>query len=214
MGRHLSRVGKYDESTDAFKRALGPTIATGDRPRMLDIYRELAQVYVRLGTPKTALTELQEGLDMCTLGEGPRAAVDFPIWRYVLGIGTTFRAAGELVQARTWCDHALFQAERGDDRLGLLRVHAELAGILRELDQQLLAEQHLARALEEARHFGDRLTTAELLLERARTRATRGKLADAERCCREALRLSGVIDWRAGIRHAERALEMLPKQAP
>jgi hypothetical protein len=92
-------------------------------------------------------------------------------------------------------------------------VHAELAWVLRELDQQLLAEQHLARSLEEARHFGDRLTTAELLLERARTRAARGKLADAQRCCQEALRLSGVIDWRAGIRHAERALEMLDKQA-
>ncbi len=211
LGRHLSRIGKYEESTEAYKRALGPAIAAGDRARMLDVYRELSQVYVRLGGWKRALDELKEGLDMCTLGEGPRADVDAPMWRYLLGIGSTCRAAGQLTEARNWCGHALFQAERSDNRLGLLRVHAELAWVLRELDQQLLAEQHLARALEEARHFGDRLTTAELLLERARTRAARGKIAEAERCCHEALRLARVIDWRAGIRHAERALEMLTK---
>jgi tetratricopeptide (TPR) repeat protein len=82
------------------------------------------------------------------------------------------------------------------------------------LKQLALAEQHLARALEETRHFGDRLTTAELLIERARARAARGRLTEATRCCEEALRLARGLQWAEGIEHAERAIAMLKRQAP
>jgi len=121
------------------------------------------------------------------------------------------RHANSMSDARKWCEHALHHAERTSDRLGMLRCHAHMAWVLRDLNQLALAEQHLARALDEARHFGDRLTTAQLLIERARARAARGHLEDARRRCEEALRLAQGIQWAAGIDHAERAIAMLSR---
>jgi serine/threonine-protein kinase len=140
-----------------------------------------------------------EGLDLCTLGEGPRAPVDLPLWRYLLSISELHRSAKRLDEAVVWANHALFQAERREDELALLRTHAQLAFLLRLAERPTSAEQHLARAIERARHFGDRLTTAELLLERARIRALRGELEEARRCCEEAFRLSIELEWAEGV---------------
>jgi serine/threonine-protein kinase len=214
MAEQLARQQRYDEAITSLKRALGSALAGGDPVVILHAYHELGKSYAAKGELAKALSELREGLDMVTLGEGPRAAVNFPAWRYLLKVAEVHRSAGNLGEARKWIEHALYQAERRVDRLGLLRVHGQMAWILRDLKQLALAEQHLARALDEARHFGDRLTTAELLIERARARASRGRLAEARRCCEEALRLARGIQWAAGIEHAERAIAMLDRKSP
>lgn len=213
LGEQLSRVGRSDDAIVHLRKALGAALAGGDPETMLGAYLEFGKLHANRGNLDKALGELREGLDMFTLGEGPRATVELKMWRYVMKIGEVYRARGELTEARTWIDHALFQAERTGDRLGLLRAHAQMAWVLRDLKQMALAEQHLARALDEARHFGDRLTTAELLIERARARAARGRLAEARRCCEEALRLARGIQWSTGIDHAERAIAMLDRRA-
>ncbi len=211
LGQVYARAGNHPKAIDALKRALGPAMAAGDRKTMAATYEELGRVYAQTADFSKALTELREGLDMFTLGEGPRAELDFPVWRYLLRMCDYSRHAERLSDARKWCEHALFHAERSADRLGLLRCHAHMAWVLRDLNQLALAEQHLARALDEARHFGDRLTTAQLLIERARARAARGRLEEARRCCEEALRLAQGIQWSAGIEHAERAIAMLSR---
>jgi serine/threonine-protein kinase len=213
VGRAELAANKPAQAIGHLQRALGPCIAEGDPAAILGLYADLGRGYAALGDPERAIRELTEGLDMCTFGGGPRADVDFPIWRYLLGISQLMRKAGKLRDARTWCEHALYQAERCEDSLGLLRCHSEKAWILREAQQGTLAEQHLARALDQARHFGDRLTTAEILLERARVRAARGQLEDARRYFDEALRLSQNIEWRQGISHAQRAIETLDRHA-
>ncbi|HWB76505.1 MAG TPA: tetratricopeptide repeat protein, partial [Nannocystaceae bacterium] len=214
LGKQMRRRGRFEEAASVLKRAIAPTFALGDREALLDVYCDLAKVYVRRNDLPRAIRELSEGLDMATLGEGPRADVDLSLWAYLFEITEVHRAAGKHVEARKWCEHALFQAERRSDRLGLLRCHTQMAWVLRELKQAALAEQHLGRAIEEARHFGDRLTTAELLIERARGRAARGRLAEAHRCCEEALRLARGLQWDVGIEHAERAIAMLKRQNP
>jgi serine/threonine protein kinase/tetratricopeptide (TPR) repeat protein len=213
VAEQLSRVGRSDDALGHLRKALGCALAGGDPATMLGAYHEFGKLYATRGDLDKPLAELREGLDMCTLGEGPRAAVDLKMWRYVMKIGEVHRAKGDLHEARTWIDHALYQAERVRDRLGLLRAHSQMAWVLRDLKQNALAEQHLARALDEARYFGDRLTTAELLIERARARAARGRLAEARRCCEEALRLARGIQWATGIDHAERAIAMLDRKA-
>jgi tetratricopeptide (TPR) repeat protein len=195
IGRAQLAAKKPAQAIDSLKRALGPFIAAGVPIAILGLYADLARGYADLGDSERAIRELTEGLDMCTFGGGPRADVDFPIWRYLLGISQLMRTAGKLRDARTWCEHALYQAERREDPLGLLRCHSEKAWILREAEQ--------------ARHFGDRLTTAEILLERARVRAARGQLEDARRYFDEALRLAQTIEWAQGISHAQRAIETL-----
>jgi eukaryotic-like serine/threonine-protein kinase len=212
LGLALSRVERFDEAVVSLKKALGPALAAGDRAAMAHVYRNLGRVYAGKGDLERATAELREGLDMFTLGEGPRADVDVDLWKYLGELSKAYRDAGNVSEARQWCEHALFQAERRGDRLGMLRCHTTLAWILRDLRQLALAEQHVARALDEARYFGDRLTTAELLLERARGRAARGRLVEARRCCEEALRLAKSLRWDVGIQHAERAIAMLTRQ--
>ncbi|TPV94202.1 MAG: hypothetical protein B7733_16380 [Myxococcales bacterium FL481] len=209
LGRALLRAGKHREAIEAFHSALSPLISEGDQAAILAVYAELGRGYGLAGAYDEGVRELVEGLDMCTMGEGPRAATKLSLWRYMLRLCQLLRDAKRLREARTWCEHALYQAERLDDDLGRLRCHTEMAWVLRDLSQVTLAETHLARALEHARYFGDRLTTAEILLERARLRASRGKLTDARRCFGEALRLAQVVEWRDGVGHARKAIAAL-----
>jgi serine/threonine-protein kinase len=212
LGRQLARQGRYDEAMSMLQKALAPVIAAGDRAAILRIYDELGNVHMRQGNDRRALAELREGLDMCTMGEGPRSDVDLDMWRYLLRMCDAMRSTGDISGARAFCEHALHQAERRQDALGRLRCHAQMAFVLREAKQVTLGEKHLCRALDEARYFGDRLTTAELLLERARARASHGKIDDARRSCEEALRLAKAVDWKAGIEHAERALSLFDQE--
>ncbi len=214
LGVQLGRLRQWDEALDALHKALGPAMQADDRATMMQVCKELAKVYARKGDRKRAIRELREGLDMFTVGEGPRTKADLSLWGYLLRVCEMYRAEDELQESRTWCEHALYQAERASDHLGLMRCHGQMAWVLRDLDQLALAEQHLARALTEARHFGDRLTTTELLMERARARAARGRLAEALRYAEEALRLAQGIQWQTGIEHARRAIAMLTQKEP
>lgn len=209
LARALLGAGESRKAIDAFNRALGPLIAQGEPGAILGLYAELGRAYLDAGEKERALREVREGLDMCTLGEGPRANIDVPLWRYLISVSDIHRALEQPRDALTWAEHALYQAERLEDQLGLLRAHSQMAWVLRELNQPMLAEQHLARALDHSRHFGDRLTTAEILLERGRVRAHRGKLADAQRYYDEALRLARSVEWAEGVRHAKSALDAL-----
>ena len=214
LGVQLGRLRQWDDALEALQKAMAPAMQADDRTTMMQICKEVGKVHNRKGNRETAIKELGEGLDMFTLGEGPRTRADLDLWRYLLRICELHRANDDLPASRTWCEHALFQAERIGDPLGLMRCHGQMAWVLRDMDQLALAEQHLARALNEARHFGDRLTTTELLMERARARASRGRLAEALRYAEEALRLARGLQWKTGIEHAERAINMLTQKDP
>ncbi len=210
----LRRLHKLDEATAEVKKALVPAMQADDRSTMLQVSAELGKIYAAKGDRARALKELREGLDMVTLGEGPRTRVELDLWRYLLRICELYRAEEDLSSSREWCEHALYQAERVADHVGLMRCHGQMAWVLRDMDQLALAEQHLARALNEARQLGDRLTTTELLMERARARASRGRLSEARRYAEEALRLARGLQWQMGIEHAERAINMLIQKEP
>ncbi|MCA9706965.1 MAG: protein kinase [Myxococcales bacterium] len=214
LGVQLGRLRQWDEALLALQKALGPAMQADDRAAMMQICQEMGKIHARKGDKAQAIRELREGLDMFTLGEGPRTSAELDLWRYLLRICELYRAEDDLTESRTWCEHALYQAERTGDHLGLMRCHGQMAWVLRDLNQLALAEQHLARALNEARHFGDRLTTTELLMERARARASRGRLAEALRYAEEALRLAQGIQWQTGIEHAQRAIGMLTQKEP
>ncbi|MEM9453350.1 MAG: protein kinase [Myxococcota bacterium] len=214
LGVQLGRLRQWEDALGGLQKALGPAMQADDRATMMQICQEMGKIHARRGNRKKAIQELRQGLDMFTLGEGPRTKADLDLWRYLLRICELYRADDNLQESRNWCEHALFQAERSADHLGLMRCHGQMAWVLRDLNQLALAEQHLARALNEARHFGDRLTTTELLMERARARASRGRLAEALRYAEEALRLAQGIQWKTGIEHAERAISMLTHKEP
>jgi serine/threonine protein kinase/tetratricopeptide (TPR) repeat protein len=213
LGRCLARKRDWSGAIEAYQRALGPLIAQGRRATLLELYADLARAYASLGKPDRALAELNEGLDMCTLGDGPRAAVDVSMWRYLLTAaeqherGESKQAPGAgLRSARVWAEHALFQAERRSEDLGQMRAHETLGRLLRGLGQAMLAEQHVGRGLELSRKLGDRRTSAELLLLRAELRNAAGRPDEARRCLDEALRLAELLEWERGIKRARDGL--------
>ncbi len=206
LGRCLVSKRDWDGAIAAYHRALGPVIAQGRRAALLELYAELARAWAGLGKLDGALAELSEGLDMCTLGDGPRAAIDVSVWRYLLTAAELHERAGDLRMARTWAEHALFQAERRNEELGLMRCYETLGRLLRRLGQSMLAEQHVGRGLELARKIGDRRTSAEFLLLRGELRNAAGHPDEGQRCAHEALRLAELLEWERGVTRAQRML--------
>jgi tetratricopeptide (TPR) repeat protein len=209
LGHCLARKKDWQGAIDAYQRALGPLIAQGRRPALLELYADLTRAHASAGEPERGLRELTEGLDMCTLGDGPRAAIDVSMWRYLLTAAELHERAGELRQARTWAEHGLFQAERRGEDLGQMRCHEILGRLLRGLKQAMLAEQHVGRGLELARKLGDRRTSAEFLLLRAELRNAAGRPDEARRCLDEALRLATLLEWERGSKRARDGLARL-----
>lgn len=212
-GRQLLRTKQYDEGAKELQASLAQAIAAGDLGAMLEAYGDLGELHARRGDPGRAIQELEEGLDICTMGEGPRAETDLSLCNYLLRMSKVLRAAGDPKGARVWCEHALYQAERRGEDLGRLRAHTHMAWVLRELSQVTLGAQHVARALEYARYFGDRRTTAELLMERGRERAAAGKADEARSVYEDARRLARTMGWLRGAGHAEQAIAMLDGSA-
>jgi serine/threonine protein kinase/tetratricopeptide (TPR) repeat protein len=217
LGRCLARKRDWAGAIEAYQRALGPLIAQGRRAALLELYADLGRAHANLGKLERGIAELNEGLDMCTLGDGPRATVDVSMWRYLLTLAELHErgdpgqpsAGAKLRNARIWADHALFQAERRSEDLGQMRAHETLGRLLRGLGQPMLAEQHVGRGLELSRKLGDRRTSAELLLLRAELRNAAGRPDEARRCLDEALRLAELLEWERGTKRAREGLASL-----
>lgn len=205
LGRCLVRKKDWAGAIEAYQRALGPLIAQGRQRVLLQLYADLARARDAFGQHDKALAELREGLDMCTLGDGPRANLDVSMWRYLLTFAELYERGGQLKQARVWAEHALFQAERRNEDLGRMRAHESISRLLRAVGQNMLAEQHVGRGLEVARKLGDRRTSAQLLLLRAHLRASSRRIDDARRCLDEAWRLAELLEWARGMDMADRA---------
>ena len=204
-GRCLARKRDWPGAVSAYERALGPLIAQGRHAALFELYADLGRALAMAGERERALAELGEGLDMCTLGDGPRALLDVSMWRYLLTLAEVHERSGALREARTWAEHALFQAERRSEELGEMRAHELLGRLLRAIGQVMLAEQHVGRSLELARKLGDRRTSAELLLLRADLRLATGRRDDAERCLDAAERLAERLEWDRGVERVRRA---------
>ena len=209
LGRCLARKRDWKGAIDAYGRALGPLIAQGRRPALLELYADLGRAYASAGKFSRGIKELNEGLDMCTLGDGPRAQVDVSMWRYLLTVADLHERSGNHREARIWAEHAQFQAERRGEELGMMRAHEVLGRLLRALNQAMLAEQHVGRGLELARNLGDRRTSAEFLLLRADLRVSAKRPDDARRCLEEALRLTELLEWERGIKRSRDGLAKL-----
>ncbi|MFV8751233.1 protein kinase domain-containing protein [Nannocystaceae bacterium ST9] len=210
LGRCLVRTQDWTGAVAAFQRALAPLIAQGRRQALLELYADLGKAFEQSGKRSRALAELGEGLDMCTLGDGPRADVDASMWRYLMTIAEIHARAGDDRNARIWIEHALFQAERRREDLGLLRCHHTMGRLLRNVGQPMLADQHFGRALEAGRKLGDRRTCAEVLLDRADLRRAGHKPDDARRLAEEGKRLAELLEWQRGVDESDALLAKLP----
>lgn len=201
LGQLLAAERDPATAVPYLQRAIGAAIATGDGALIADSYLDLASVLIRLGKGAVAATELAEGVDMMTLGEGPRSPRGpVNLWKVCLKQAQIAVASGDHADA---AELALAQAVRVSSTVGVARCRALLATAYEHLGNQVIAERHRRAAVDEMRRMGDRRGTAELLLHGAS--AGRTAMRIAPELLREARELAREVGWTEGERRARSA---------
>jgi tetratricopeptide (TPR) repeat protein len=187
--------------------SIGRAIRGGDPEFLCQAYLDLARALDDTGRGAQAMTELEQAIDLITLGQGLGApAAPTALWRVACALAERQLNAGDPPRARATAMAALSHARRVGFPHARGRVSALLAQICEAQSDYQTALAHRANAIEEMRQLGDRRSTAELLIESANAtrRSDRDpKLArwtvspgDAIRLARE---LADEIGWREGV---------------
>ncbi|MCP4446904.1 MAG: protein kinase [Myxococcales bacterium] len=168
---------------------------------LTDAYLDLATMCLRAGNVEEAIRELEEGIDLVTMGEGPkvrRAPAKF--WRLLLLLAQLYGAEGDPARAIEIGKHAARLAHASNSAVGTARSYATLAGLHEETGQLDKAQGFRRRAIDDMRELGDRRTTAELLLAESRPTQTVRRITPAS--VREARVLAEEVGWDEGVRQA------------
>ena len=183
------------------EKAIGAAIASGDGNLIADAYVDLATVLIRVGKSAEATRELDEAIDLITLGDGPRSRrAPAHLWQVVIKLAQLAAADGDHRRAAELGEIALHQAQRVQARVGAARAQSLLAGAYERLGKRELASEHRRAAVNELRRMGDRRGTAELLLHANGTGGSLLRIDPAS--MREALQLAYESGW---VEAAERA---------
>jgi serine/threonine-protein kinase len=187
-------------ATSGLRRAIGQALMGGGGEQIAELYLDLSTVLMRAGNSAAARRELEECLDLVTLGEGAaaRSGPDI-LWRVVMRLGQLADGVNDQPRSIQLGEHALTHARRVKSRLGVARVQSFLASVCDRSGLAVKAERYRTAAVEEMRKLGDRRGTAELLL--AGTSPTRS-LPRMSPQLKEAEELAGEIGWMEGVRRA------------
>jgi len=186
------------------QKAVGAAIATGDSELIAETYLDLAAVLIRVGKGAAARRELEEAIDMVTLGEGggsPRAPRN--LWRLTLKLAQMAMSDQEVARAVEFGEMTLAQAQRANARAGAARTQSLLAACHERLGNHMLAERHRRAAVDELRRMGDRRGTAELLLYG--TSPGRTLMRISPEVLHEARELAHEVGWTEGEERASSA---------
>lgn len=193
---HLAAAekGQITAAVPFLEKAIGAAIASGDGNLIADAYVDLATVLIRIGKSAEATRELEEAIDLVTLGDGARSRrAPNHLWQVVIKLAQLAAAEGDHRRAAELAEVALLQAQRVHARVGAARAQSLLAGAYDRLGKPELAAGHRKAAVEELRRLGDRRATAELLL---RATSTGGSLLRIDPASmREALQLAYESGW-------------------
>lgn len=206
-GFALSRLHRHSEAAREYAQLAGAALVLGKPETLLSAHADYAQALAQAGDLDGARRELEQGIDMATMGGGPRAEVEFPMWRHLLAVADICHRQGDARGSLQYCRHAVWRAERIDDPLSRMRAHTDLARAFARVGQATRGEQHRSRAISLSREFGDRKTTAELLLERASFKLALPRPDEAKACAESALALAEVLEWHAGASEARAIVE-------
>jgi hypothetical protein len=204
---HLSGAeGDHATTAAALREGIGLAIVTGQRDLICDLYLDMATTHLRESLASEAVTELEEGVDLVTGGEGGQASDGPPaLWRMLYRLAQLHALEGRRERAVEIGDHALRHAVRVGARVGTARIQSMLAGLLEQLGDRRRAHDLRDRAIDEMRRLGDRRGTAELLLDGARPTESFPPLMSSG--LREAEELAQEIGWIEGERRARQVTE-------
>jgi len=207
---HLwSAEGDHGGASTALREAIGLAIMTGQRDLICELYLDMATTHLRESLASEAASELQEGVDLVTGGEGGRSAEGpAPLWRMLYRLAQLHALEGRRDRAADLAEHALRHAMRAGARVGIARIRSMLAGLLEQTGQQRRAGELRDQAIDEMRRLGDRRGTAELLLDGARPTESFSPIASGS--LREAEELAQEIGWVEGERRAREVAEASP----
>ena len=184
------------------EKAIGAAIASGDGNLIADAYVDLATVLIRIGKSTEATRELEEAIDLITLGDGSRSRrAPAHLWQVVIKLAQLAAADGDHRRTAELAEVALLQAQRVAARVGAARAQSLLAGAYERLGKRDLAAEHRRAAVTELRRMGDRRGTAELLLHATGTGGSLLRIDPAS--MREALQLAYESGWTGAAERAE-----------
>jgi eukaryotic-like serine/threonine-protein kinase len=194
--------GDLDGALRLLRRAIGKALGFGAMSLLCELYVDLATCLMRQGSLDNARTELNECLDMVTMGEGI-TAMDGPqsMWRVLRLQSQLTQTLGDSVLAIRLAEAALLHVTRVQGRLGIARVRAMLASMYERSGMAAKAQGFRDGAIAEMRALGDRRATVELLLAEIPARALMAK--GSQSIAQEAQELAAEIGWPEGQRRAQ-----------
>jgi serine/threonine protein kinase/tetratricopeptide (TPR) repeat protein len=195
--------GDIDGSITLYRQVIAIAIPMLAVDILTDAYLDLATMCLRADDVKGAIRELEEGVDLVTMGEGPKvthAPVKF--WRLLLRLTQLYGSEGQAKRAIETGKHAVRLALASDNPVGAARSYATLAGLHEDLGEVDKAQGFRRRAIDDMRKLGDRRTTAELLLASSRPSQTVRRITPAS--VREARVLAEEVGWDEGVRQASK----------
>jgi serine/threonine-protein kinase len=186
------------------RKAIAIAMRVFELDLLTETYLDLATMMLRNGESEAAARELEESIDLITMGEGASATkAPAQFWRVLLRLGQLMATAGKGKQAQPMVQHAARLAEANGSALGVARANMTLASILEASGHSRRAQSYRKQAIDDMRILGDRRTTAELLL--AGTRPTEKLETYTPADLDEAKMLAEEVGWDEGVRQAQRA---------
>lgn len=199
---HLSITeGRTSAAVDSIRRAIGQTIPTGRVDLLCELYLDMSSMLLRDARSSIASSELEEAIDLVTLGEGAHAnSGPHTLWRLLLRLAQLYVAVDRRKKALYYGEAALKHARRVRSNVGAARVQSMLALYYERAGDLERAETYRQAAVDEMRRLGDRRGTAELLLQGVRPTRTIQRISPES--LEEARVLAQEVGWEEGIARA------------
>lgn len=196
---HLSLCeDKSDVAVATMQRGIGLLMMVGNTELLAEMYLDLSAIHLSRKDRDVAISELSEGLNLVTMGEGKNATTGPTIlWRLLLRLAQLHGENDDHDRALELAESALIHARRIRSRIGSARVQAALASIYESVGNLVMANQYRAAAVNEMRRLGDRRGTAELLLAHISPTRTLVRVDPEE--LREAHQLASEVGWNEGL---------------
>lgn len=172
LARVLMDQNRKGIAVELMQRANGDAIRSGDVEVMVETYLDLARLRAEAGDAEAAFSEIEQGVELVTAGQGYRCeGGPVGLWKLLLDgsllLTEEKKEPRRTKEAISWAEAALRQAKRVGSVAGAARAHLVLAEL--DLDRGFLklASDHFLNALISLRSLGDREGQARLLLRSA-----------------------------------------------
>jgi serine/threonine-protein kinase len=187
----------------------------GEATLLAELYLEFAGLCMRRGDLEAAIQDLDEGISLCTGGEGAQSKSGPELlWRLVGRQAEALMKSGQRERAVRVGRFALSHAQRVKSLVGEARMLALLGELHEAVGSVAEAEASRQAALVIFRKLGDRKSTAEILLVDAQVALGRRKVRkDTLDRLEEAARLAAQVDWREGVQESAKVVDLVVRQS-